>query len=46
MSQNNDGSEIVFVVETCQNCQEHFWNTRHNEAKYQDFFNKVFNAII
>lgn len=31
---------FVFVVETCQNCKEHHWNTRHDEAKYLDFFNR------
>ena len=33
-------NELVFVVETCQNCKEHHWNTRHDEAKYLDFFNR------
>lgn len=28
------------VVECCQNCSEHKWNTRHNEGKYKDFFLK------
>jgi hypothetical protein len=28
------------VIETCQNCKEHHWNTRHDEAKYLDFFNR------
>ena len=36
----SDASELVFVVETCQNCKEHHWNTRHDEAKYLDFFNR------
>ena len=33
-------NELVFVVETCQNCKEHHWNTRHDESKYLDFFNR------
>ena len=33
-------NEQVFVVETCQNCKEHHWNTRHDESKYLDFFNR------
>ena len=40
------GSELVFVVETCQNCKEHHWNTRHDEAKYLDFFNRGNNINI
>ena len=36
----SSGSELVFVIETCQNCKEHHWNTRHDEAKYLDFFNR------
>ena len=31
-------TEIVFVVEACQNCSEHKWNTRHDEAKYSEYF--------
>lgn len=33
-------TDIVFVVETCQNCKSHTWNTRHDENKYLDYFNK------
>lgn len=39
-------SEIVFVVEMCQNCKEHQWNTRHDEAKYNEFFKRVSESII
>ena len=42
----NMNSDIVFVVESCQNCKEHNWNTRHDEAKYQEFFQKIASAII
>ena len=42
----NSDSEIVFVVESCQNCKEHHWNTRHDESKYQEIFKKVAAAII
>ena len=38
--QSNEGNELVFVIETCQNCKEHHWNTRHDEAKYTEFFNR------
>ena len=30
----------IFVIETCENCKEHQWNTRHDQAKYEDFFNR------
>ena len=39
-------TDIVFVVESCQNCKEHHWNTRHDEAKYIEFFQRVAQAII
>jgi hypothetical protein len=39
-------NEIIFVVESCQNCKDHHWNTRHDEAKYQEFFKKVASSII
>jgi hypothetical protein len=42
----NQNSETVFVVECCQNCKEHAWNTRHDEAKYQEYFQKIASAII
>ena len=40
MKQRADNTEYIFVVETCQNCKEHHWNTRHDETKYEDFFNR------
>lgn len=45
---NNDSadSDLVFVIETCQNCKSHTWNTRHDENKYLDYFNKVSQAIV
>jgi len=39
-------TDIVFVVESCMNCKDHHWNTRHDEAKYQEYFQKLANAII
>ena len=33
-------ADLIFIVETCQNCKEHHWNTRHDEAKYDEFYNK------
>jgi hypothetical protein len=38
--QSETDSELVFVIETCQNCKSHTWNTRHDEAKYLEYFNK------
>ena len=37
--------EITFVFEVCSSCSTHSWNTRHNEAKYQQFFADVSSAI-
>jgi hypothetical protein len=34
------GNELVFVIETCQNCKSHVWNTRHDENKYLEYFNR------
>jgi hypothetical protein len=45
-AQQNKHSENIFVVETCQNCSEHRWNTRHDEAKYSEFFTKVAAIIV
>lgn len=39
-------AEYVFVIETCQNCKQHHWNTRHDEAKYDDFYNKSKSFVI
>lgn len=41
------GNELVFVIETCQNCKSHVWNTRHDENKYLEYFNrgKSFDAL-
>jgi len=35
-----EDNERVFVIETCENCKQHQWNTRHDESKYQEFFDK------
>ena len=41
-----NAEQIVFVIECCQNCKEHGWNTRHDEAKYIAFCKKQAAAII
>lgn len=28
--------KLIFVVEHCENCHLHQWNTRHNEQQYKD----------
>ena len=28
------GQDGKFVIEFCENCRTHNWNTRHDEAKY------------
>ena len=33
------------MFEVCGNCKTHQWNTRHNEAKYIQYFTDVANAI-
>jgi len=30
--------KIVLTIETCINCNSHSWNTRHVEAKYNQYF--------
>jgi len=30
-------SENIFVIETCENCRQHNWNTRHDENKYKNY---------
>jgi len=40
--QSNEGNDndLVFVIEVCSNCKDHHWNTRHDQAKYQEYFNR------
>jgi len=45
-NQDSADSELVFVIETCQNCKSHTWNTRHDESKYLEYFNRVSQAIV
>jgi hypothetical protein len=28
--------ENTFVIEVCENCRAHSWNTRHDEIKYKN----------
>ena len=39
-NEGNNENETVFVIEVCQNCKDHHWNTRHDQAKYQEYFNR------
>ena len=39
--QSSEGQdEPIFVIEVCQNCKDHHWNTRHDQAKYTEYFNR------
>ena len=31
------GKESTFVIEVCENCRSHNWNTRHDENKYKSY---------
>ena len=33
-------NELIFVIEQCANCNDHGWNTRHVEAKYNEYYSK------
>ena len=32
-----DKKENTFVIEACENCIAHKWNTRHDETKYKNY---------
>lgn len=32
-------------IECCQSCKQHSWNTRHDEAKYLNFFNLIAEGV-
>lgn len=36
---------LTFVFEVCRNCDDHQWHTKHDEEKYQSYFEKV-SALI
>ena len=33
-------TENTFVIEVCENCRAHNWNTRHDENKYKNYANE------
>jgi hypothetical protein len=33
----NKDLERTFVIEHCESCRTHNWNTRHDEAKYKQY---------
>ena len=35
----------TFVIEFCVGCKGHQWNTRHDEAKYMNYFTQVSELI-
>ena len=40
-----DNLDNVIVVECCENCRQHNWNTRHDPNKYEEFFQNMSSAI-
>jgi len=38
-------NKITFVFEVCAGCASHQWNTRHDEAKYLQYFSDCAAAI-
>ena len=39
-------SNPIFIIECCENCKQHQWNTRHNEEKYKHYFKMMASAIV
>ena len=37
--------EGVFVIEVCENCKGHKWNTHHDEAKYKLYATEVESSL-
>ena len=35
----SNAKDRIFVIEVCANCKDHHWNTRHDEAKYNKYYN-------
>ena len=35
--EKNDEYDNIFVLEVCENCRQHSWNTRHDEARYKGY---------
>ena len=35
----------VYIVEFCQNCRTHNWNTRHEEARYKNYAQEMADCI-
>ena len=44
-SGNNVASDIHIVIERCENCAGHQWNTRHDENKYESYATALKTAI-
>ena len=40
-----DYGKPIFMIERCENCSQHAWNTRHNEKKYISYANKLEEMI-
>ena len=41
-----EANEIIFVFEVCCNCHTHQTHTRHNEARYKQYFDETSAAIM
>lgn len=35
MNPSGSRDNKIFIIEHCENCKTHLWNTRHDEAKYK-----------
>ncbi len=43
---DNKDSSYIYIIETCENCKSHTWNTRHDEAKYLQYAQESKNYSI
>ena len=37
MQKQGNHDDQYFIIEVCENCRSHNWNTRHDEAKYKQY---------
>lgn len=44
--QQNENLDNVFILEVCENCRTHNWNTRHDEARYKSYAMEMSEKIV
>ena len=42
---NHSNEKLVFSIEACRDCKSHQWHTMHDEQRYQNYYQMIYDFI-